>query len=56
MQDLLRISKVQRMLYMRLFLCMNSYPGVGEETFHDQLLYSPMSNAPGGALLASANM
>ncbi len=33
MRDLLKIPKLQRMFYMRLFLCMNSYPSISANTF-----------------------
>ena len=33
MRDLLKIPKLQRMFYMRLFLCMNSYSNISVSTF-----------------------
>ena len=59
MQDLLRIPKIQRMLYMRLFLSINSYPGVvTEETFtEDMYAPSPMAaGLPRGAQLDASNL
>ena len=47
MRDLLKISKLQRMLYLRLFLCMNNYPNISEETFNEM--------APVEGLAASQN-
>lgn len=35
MRDLLKIGKVQRMFYLRLFLCMNAYPNISTDTFND---------------------
>ena len=60
MQDLLRIPKIQRMLYMRLFLSIDSYPGVvTEETFTAEDMYSPSPMAAGlprGAHLVAPNL
>lgn len=33
--DLLRIQQLQRMFYLRLFLCINAYPEITEDTFND---------------------
>ena len=35
MRDLLTIAKVQRMFYLRLFLCMNAYPNISADTFNE---------------------
>ena len=35
MRDLLKMEKCQRMLYLRLFLCMNAYPNISAETFNE---------------------
>jgi len=35
MRDLLKIEKCQRMLYLRLFLCMNAYPEISADTFNE---------------------
>ena len=35
MRDLLKMEKIQRMLYVRLFLCMNAYPEITSETFNE---------------------
>jgi len=46
MQDLLRIPKVQRMLYVRLFLSMNTYPTITGDNFSgvgSYELFSPMN-------------
>ena len=31
MRDLLKIGKLQRMLYLRLFLCTNNYPNISAD-------------------------
>lgn len=35
MRDLLKIDKCQRMLYLRLFLCLNAYPEITADSFND---------------------
>ena len=35
MNDLLKIEKCQRMLYLRMFLCINAYPEISAETFNE---------------------
>ena len=35
MRDLLKMEKIQRMLYLRLFLCMNAYPEITSESFNE---------------------
>ena len=47
MRDLLNIAKVQRMFYIRLFLCMNSYPNISADTFNEMpaIDLMPLTNA-----------
>ena len=45
MRDLLKISKLQRMLYLRLFLCMNNYPNISEETFNEMAPVEGLANS-----------
>lgn len=46
MRDLLKMEKIQRMLYVRLFLCMNAYPEITSETFNEvgQVSHSMSAN------------
>ena len=34
MHDLLKIPKVQRMIYLRMFLSVNNYTDINEESFN----------------------
>lgn len=49
MHDLLKIPKVQRMIYLRMFLSVNTYTDISEETFNQMGAYngdlSPMNTA-----------
>ena len=47
MRDLLKMEKIQRMLYVRLFLCMNAYPEITSETFNEVGQFSNGMNASG---------
>ena len=47
MRDLLKMEKIQRMLYIRLFLCMNAYPEITSETFNEVGTFSNNMNASG---------
>ena len=51
MRDLLKVEKIQRMLYLRLFLCMNAYPEISAE----QMGSNDMHQSNGGQIIASNN-
>jgi len=42
MRDLLNMEKCQRMLYLRMFLCMNAYPSISADTFNDVSMSNEM--------------
>jgi len=47
MRDLIRIPKVQRMLYVRMFLSINSYASISEETFKEMGTYEGLASPMG---------